>query len=89
MHENRDHPFLGQMALLGFVRGPLLGAEFHRCFLTQGFLACDGFVQFLSNALNLGLRFALQTRRLLLLRLHLGLHGGGRLARRIFVNPTS
>jgi CoA-transferase family III len=41
-----------EMALLGFVCGALLGAEFQRRLLAQGFVAGHGFVQRLAPALR-------------------------------------
>lgn len=70
------------MALLGIVRGTLLSAEFHGGLLAQCFLAGHGLFEGLAQASHLGFGAAQQARGLLLLRVHLGFHGGDRLAGR-------
>ena len=62
-------------------RVTLLGAEFHGRLLAQGFLAGHGLFERLAQAPHLGFGVAQQASGLLLLRVHLGLHGRDRLAR--------
>ena len=76
----KEGALLGEMALLGVLRRGAAWRRVQGRFLAQGLLAGRGLVERLAQESHLGFRVAEQAGRLLLLRVHLDLHGRHRLS---------